>query len=138
MTVEEIARFALNETVSNVAMNLSEKILWFNMRDIYRDFRSGKITKAQGEIRKKEAIKEYEQNENERRFTEKYMDSMASMWIRIENAAITYTFDKTIEHADAFKEAVYGVIFKDVAVESKDSNQSTSDSAPPAQTTKTE
>ena len=137
MTVEEVSKYAAQDTAP-LEMNLPEKLLWFQLRDLYRDFRAGTVTKEQGEKQKQEAISEYNKNAYRDELYHKYMLANANIWIRIEEKAKTYRENPTIENADAFLNAVYGVTFRELISDKwKEGGDSISDSAPPAQTTKT-
>ncbi|MBR4874129.1 MAG: hypothetical protein IKV50_09140 [Clostridia bacterium] len=117
MKIEEISQYAAHEEMPPEA-NARERLLWYTLRDVYRDFRTGMSTKEQGELRKKQAIKEFEEETAYLERARKYMMANANLWIRIESAARAYRENKTIENADAFLEAVYGVTFHEVCNDS--------------------
>lgn len=117
MTVEQISQYAVQDTMPTEEMTLPEKLLWHQLRDLYRDFRAGALTKEQGEKRKQEASREYDENVYREELYHKYMLATANLWIRIEEKAKTYRENPTIENADAFLNAVYGVTFRELISE---------------------
>ena len=114
MTFETIAHCAAGDMMPPEQMTLPEKLLWYQLRDLYRDFRAGTVTREQGEKRKQEATREYDENVYRDELYHKYMLANANIWIRIEEKAKTYRENPTIENADAFLNAVYGVTFREL------------------------
>ena len=138
MTIDAISQYAAQDIVPPEDITLPEKLLWYELRDIYRGFKSGTVTKDEGKTRKSAAISGYNRNNKDIEQTSRIIQKNAGMWMRIEEAARAYKQNKTIENADAFMEAVYGAEFKqgiDSEAEGAKKEQPTSDSAPPAQPT---
>ena len=104
---------AYNGEFPDERLPMSERLLWWAMRDMYARFKSGKITKEQGDA---ERVKAENQYRNDRAKLEGYVESsnrIASFWNEIEAAATEYAKspNRTIE-ADKFFEAVYKAIPK--------------------------
>lgn len=112
MTVETISQYAAQDLLPPGDITLPEKLLWYELRDIYRGFKSGTVTKEEGQIKKNQAIGNYNRNNKDLEHTAKIIKANAGMWMLIEQTARAYKDNKTIENADAFMEAVYGVTFK--------------------------
>ena len=101
MTVEELSRLAYSGTPPDSAMPY-EWLLWYRLRDIYSKVRNGSITKQDGAKQKEQAVNQYK--------TDKTLhDASVKLWARIEQAGTRYAKDKSIDNADAFYAAVYGV-----------------------------
>ena len=101
MTVEEICKMANRKTEPECAFSF-EWLLWYRMRDIYEGVRNGSMSKAEGAKEKEEAVRSYHHGEEQ-------FERNILFWKRIEQAGIRYGKERTVEAADAFYEAVYGV-----------------------------
>ena len=137
MTVDDISKCAAQDVLPLGDLTVAERLLWYELRDIYRGFKSGEVTQDYGQKKKTECLVQFERNNKDAEMTSKIIKANAGMWMRIEQKAREYKENKTIENADAFMEAVYGVTFK-AALNDEKNADSTFDSAPTAQTTKTE
>ena len=112
MTKEEISKLAYMGDKPDEPMNCAERCLWYAMRDIYRGFQAGSITKEQGDAEKRKAFKQYDLDIGDLLQAKAILARNASMWAEIEIASIAYGMDRTVENADAFMRAVYGVKMK--------------------------
>ena len=112
LTVEAISQYAAQDLIPPGDITLPEKLLWYELRDIYRGFKSGTVTKDEGQSKKNQAIGNYNRNSKDLEQTAKIIKANAGMWTLIEQTAKAYKDNKTIENADAFMDAVYGVTFK--------------------------
>ena len=86
-----------------------DKWLFYALKELYSNYRQKLISKAEGERTKKEILRQYEEEKEKATRATKYADKAAKMWREIEAAGSAYRKEPTIEHADAFLEAVYGV-----------------------------
>lgn len=109
MTKEQISKYAFINELPDKEMTCPERCLWYALRDVYRRFQSGDIKKAQSIQEKNRAIKQYELDSGVLNSAKKIIDHNAAMWAEIELAGSMYTMDRTLENADAFVAAVYGV-----------------------------
>ena len=109
MTAEEIGRFAAAGKMPDVKMTCPEKCLFYELRDLYAMHKENRLTKADGERMKNESLKEFKKNVEELNCSKALLRHEANMWQKIEMTAMAYRKEPTIEHADAFIEAVYGV-----------------------------
>lgn len=107
LTEDELSRAAINEQFPETNASY-DWLAWYKLRDVYRDFKAGRISKDLGEQRKR-SIFQSRQNEidfiNGHWRMEKHV---ADLWKGIEEAGHAYMKEPTIEHADKFVEAVYG------------------------------
>ena len=90
-------------------MDCPERCLFYSLRDIYSENKAGHITKDEGKKRKQEAIGQYQRDCTEFFRGKHILEHHARMWAAIELAGNNYRKEPTIEHADAFITAVYGV-----------------------------
>ena len=107
MTVEEISKFAASG--KNIAgMSCPERCLFLSLKEIYRDFKEGKITREDGEARKRRAVEQYEVDLQENVKSRDIYLWHTEFWRNIEEASGNYARNPSIESADAFFKAVYG------------------------------
>ena len=99
-----------------------ELVMWYAFRELYRDFRAGKLKKDEAEKAKAEILKRYAAQKTEYDTMQNILQSQAEMWKRIELAGSRYGTERTVENADAFYKAVYDVELKDV--DSTENNRS--------------
>ena len=104
---ELINRYAYAEQIPDIQMTCPERCLWYTLRDVYRAYRAGDITKAAGEQKKRAAMKQYDIDCGVVDSALKIVLHDAKMWKAIEIAHIAYNADRTLENADRFIEAVY-------------------------------
>lgn len=109
MTIDQISKLAAQNIVPSEKLPLAEMLLWYRLRDIYKSFADKTISKERAAEQKQKAVKLYGEDSAAEKETERYMAYHAELWRSIEAAANAYTKEKTIENADKFMEAVYGV-----------------------------
>jgi len=113
MTVDKIAKLAAQNIVPSEKLSLAETLLWYRLRDLYRNFSQGSIRKENATVEKQKIIKQYNAEKNTEETAERYIAYHAELWRNIECAAMAYKESKTIENADKFVESVYGVKMKE-------------------------
>ncbi len=113
MTLDRIAKLAAQDIVPTEQLSLAESLLWYRLRDLYRKFKQGSISKERAAAEKQKAIAQYKSDAELFGFYETYVSKSAKLWRNIESAATAYRNNKTIENADKFVEAVYGVNIKE-------------------------
>jgi len=99
---------------------MPELVLWYAFRELYQNFRSNKLTKKDAEQQKVEILKRYEVQKTEYETMKNIVRKQAEMWQNIELAGDRYGTDRTLEHADAFIQAVYGSGFTPAAETKKE------------------
>lgn len=102
MTVDDISRYAYADEMPNTTMTCPEMLLWYQLRDIYELVKSGRWTRGQGQKAKDTTVKSFELHQ-------RLYDSYINLWKRIEYAGTRYAAERTIETADEFYRAVYGI-----------------------------
>ena len=65
MTIEEISKYASTGTRPGKAMNCAERCLFYELKEIYSEYRDNRITRAMGDQRKQEAVKQYQKDMEE-------------------------------------------------------------------------
>ena len=102
-------------------MNMAEQLLFWKLFDVYRRFRSGDISKAEGERLFREASQEFGWNAERLELSERIIQNHAMLWKNIETTASAYVLSgRRTPEADAFVEAVYGVQLKPKGVDQND------------------
>lgn len=104
-TTDELAKLAYEGTIpSAVYLNVKphEWLLWYRLRDLYDAVKNGTEKKEKAAKIKARALELYN--------ADKAMYARHTLlWNRIATAGNRYIAVKTIENADAFYKAVYGV-----------------------------
>lgn len=112
MTKDQISKYAFMNEMPDVEMSCPERCLWYALKDVYRRFQSGDLTKAQGDVEKKKAFRQYEIDASKLEAAKRIVAHDANMWVEIELAGSAYGMNRTLENADVFFSAVYGVKLK--------------------------
>ena len=112
MNKDEISKYAYIEELPQESMNSAERCLWYALRDVYRRFKSGNMDKATGDFEKSKALRQFDIDSGKLNMAERIIERDASMWQEIELSANMYHMHRTLENADAFVSAVYGVKLK--------------------------
>ena len=113
MTKEQISKYAfMNELPEGIELTCPERCLWYALRDVYRRFASGELTKEQGDAEKNKSLRQFDLDTGELIQARKILQRNSNMWMEIELAGSAYGMDRTLENADAFFQAVYGVKLK--------------------------
>lgn len=108
MTADQIEDLALAGAELPDGLNAAEQLLFLHFRYLYRYARLVDMPKEQGRREKAKILKEFQK----RSFDVKHMEKTDAMWKAIEAAGSRYGIERTLENADAFVKAVYGVKLK--------------------------
>lgn len=110
MDIDTIALIAAKEEHPD-AHNLHgpDRLLYYELRDIYRDYNAETLSLQTGEALKRKAVREYDRFIRKLADAEKTEFEHAKFWQRVEAAAVAYAKQPTVENADAFYEAVYRI-----------------------------
>lgn len=109
MTVEQIAKQAALDVRPTEKLSMPEWLLFYRLRDLYRKFSKGSISKEIGAEEKARILMEYKRGVDREQASDRFLAHHAMLWKNIEMAANCYKENKTIENADKFVEAVYRV-----------------------------
>lgn len=83
-------------------------LAWFKLRDLYREFRAGRIDRAEGESRKQSIFRKRNDDASRSQMHLSAQKRIAEFFRTIEVASSAYMKDRTIENADALIETIYG------------------------------
>lgn len=110
MTTDEISRLAKAGSLpEDKELSCPERCLYHTLKNLYNQFREKKITAEQGDKEKKAALKQFQRDVFEYQRDKELIRHHASLWREIELTGSAYRKEPSIEHADAFLAAVYGV-----------------------------
>ena len=109
MTADEILVAAANEEEPE-GLDMAQRLLWCRMRESYRAFRAGEISREAGGEAKKKAMAEYRENANKLEQGRSAHMRMARLWLTMEQAANAFRKEPSLETADRVMEAVYGLL----------------------------
>lgn len=113
-TANEITNMAAQNIPLQGEQSPAAELLYYQAKELYDLHSKGMITAEVGKERKQQIISSYISNINiEKRYIEQNFQ-MAAFWKTIEAAGRNYAKDRTIENADAFFKAVYGLLPKGV------------------------
>ena len=93
----------------------SDRLLWYEYRELYQRFRGGLIDQKQAEAEKNRIMQRYETEVAVQEMSGRVFQAQSDLWKRIEPAADRYRLNRTVENADAFIEAVYSVRSKRIS-----------------------
>ena len=109
LTPDEISALAAQDEKPDADMTTVDWLLWYMLRDVYRDFKHGHITKEQGAERKRQALDIWERQTDRYHADRDLINRVVQLWKTVEAAASTYRKDRTLENADKVMEAIYGM-----------------------------
>lgn len=84
---------------------LAEQKTFLALRLLYAEYHKGNIAREQAALEKRKVIRQMEHE----LAVDKLNQKTAQLWNRIEIPAMTYAHDSTLENADKFYAAVYGL-----------------------------
>lgn len=90
-------------------LNLWQQHIYLSLRSLYQQYRSGAIDRKTAIVEKRMLEKAAIEASRHAEFQDRMTASTAELWRRIEAAGTAYAKERTLEHADAFYEAVYRV-----------------------------
>lgn len=110
MTTEQIAKCALVGSLPEDAeLDIIDEWLYYKLAEIYKKFQAGRIGQEEGQARKRTVLDRYDKARTDTAFKDRLIRHQSVMWREIESAGTAYSKDPTIENADKFLKAVYGV-----------------------------
>ena len=108
-------------------MTYVDWLLWYMLRDVYRDFKSGKLDAQKGAERKQHSLSIWEKESFRVRQLNELADRAGKLWTRVEMAASAYQKNRTLKNADKLIEAIYNIPV-DAPVEAEQTEQNGEDS----------
>ena len=107
MTFDDISKLAAKNERPESGMTYVDYLAWYVLRDIYRDYKAGRIDKERGESRKRDALDLWERETAKISSIRDQVFEVAELWKRIESAANAYQLNRTVENADKLIFAIY-------------------------------
>lgn len=93
-------------------LRLYEQATYTSLRNLYGLYHRQAISKEQAAKEKRLITAEYEKQKNAAEFLQKRCEHSAKLWKEIEAAASRFARERTVEAAEDFVQAVYGVGLK--------------------------
>ena len=84
---------------------LTEQKTYLCLRSLYADYYAGKISREAASMDKQKIIKQMEEEKK----TDNTLYRISQLWTRIEESATEYAHKPSVETADKFYAAVYGL-----------------------------
>lgn len=109
MTADQISQLAAKQEMPPDGMTYVDWLLWYMLRDIYRDFKTGKLDAQKGAERKQHSLSVWEKESFRIRQLNELADSAGKLWKRVETAANDYRKNRSLQNADKVIEAIYNV-----------------------------
>lgn len=109
-TVQELSSLAAKGTVPEYPMTANEWLLWYELRDIYKDWRDKTAGEDVLKARKEKAVVRFD--EMKRKETQHREDCfrIAKLYKNIEETATAYRKDRSLDNADRMMNVVYGLL----------------------------
>ena len=108
MTIEEISRLAINSDGIDQTEPCEVRCLYYTLQDIYRQFRSGRITQAVGSDLKNKAIRQFQIDQGKRQLQDQIIDKHGKLYRAIESAANQCRKNPCKDTAVRLLDALYG------------------------------
>lgn len=102
-------REAMNGNAMPEGLCLWQQYIFLSLRILYQQYRAGAINRDTAIAEKRLLEKTARDAESQSASVDKLVLSTKDLWKSIELAGSTYAKNPTIENADAFYKAVYGV-----------------------------
>lgn len=109
-TVQELSSLAAKGVRPPQGLAYYEWLLWYELRDIYSDWKNKTSTEEALKARKQEAVSRYDKLRRIERTHSEDMRRVADLFKAIEAVGIDYRKDRTLDNADRLMNVVYGLL----------------------------
>ena len=109
-TVAELSALAAKGQVPAFGLTYYEWLLWYELRDVYADWRAKTTSEDKLKARKEKAVIRYETLKTAEKTHSDDCRRIARLFRDIEEAGIAYRKERTLENADALMNVVYGLL----------------------------
>lgn len=109
-TVAELSSLAAKSTVPPYGLTYYEALLWYELRDIYDEWRRKTQPEEKLKARKETAVARYEKLKAAEKTHNDDCRRIAALFEAIEAAALTYQRERTLDAADELMNIVYGLL----------------------------
>lgn len=86
-------------------LNASEQLAFLSLRNLYYRYYAKQISVEDAKAEKREIVAALSKNQHH----EELMKKTSALWFRIDQAAVNYAKEPTIENAEVFYATVYGL-----------------------------
>ena len=109
-TVQELSSLAAKGAKPTQGLAYYEWLLWYELRDIYSEWRSQTSTEESLKARKQDAVVRYDKLKRIERTHSEDMRRVAELFQAVEAVGIDYRKERTLENADRLMNVVYGLL----------------------------
>lgn len=109
-TVQELFSLAAKGARPSEALTSYEWLLWYELRDIYSDWRNKAQDEERLKARKQDAVVRYETQKRKEAQHDDAMRRVAALFQNIEEVGIAYRKDRNLDNADRLMNVVYGLL----------------------------
>ena len=109
-TVQEISSLAAKGQMPAFGMTYYEWLLWYELRDVYDEWRRKTSSEEKLKARKEKAVVRYETLKTAEKTHSDDCRRIANLFRDIEAAGIAYRKERTLENADVLMNVVYGLL----------------------------
>ena len=109
-TVQELSSLAAKGVRPKDGLTYYEWLLWYELRDIYSDWKNKTSTEEALKARKQDAVSRYDKLRRIERTHSEDMRRVADLFKAIEAVGISYRKERTLENADRLMNVVYGLL----------------------------
>lgn len=109
-TVQELSSLAAKGARPSEALTSYEWLLWYELRDIYSDWRNKAQDEERLKARKQDAVVRYETQKRKEAQHDDAMRRVAALFQNIEEVGIAYRKDRNLDNADRLMNVVYGLL----------------------------
>lgn len=110
LSSDSIVSYAAKGDRPEADMDEIDLVLWYKIRDIYREFRSGSLDKEEGAKRKKAAIDAFDEAWEKKCRDRDLVFRAANLWKAVEETATEYRRRPSLETADRIMNVIYGLL----------------------------
>ena len=103
----------LKEQTARNGSEWPETLLYYRARDLYRDYRKGRVERSDAEAAKRKVMQQYDRDVAERTLLTELYTQNATRWKTVEQAVREYTHRPSVDAADRIVTALYGVARKE-------------------------
>lgn len=107
MTIDELSALAAKNKRPDQA-EPHDLLAWYELRELYREYKSGQISKARGETEKARILSERQKFLDRAESVRQDVQNRAAFWKSVEQAATDYNTSPSLDTADKFLKTVYG------------------------------
>ena len=109
-TVQELSSLAAKGQMPAYGMTYYEWLLWYELRDVYDEWRRKTASEEKLKARKESAVARYDKLKTAEKTHSDDCRRIANLFRDIEKAGIAYRTERTLDNADRLMNIVYGLL----------------------------